>query len=895
MLASSYRGSGGCQPGFRAQARDLPCFPTSRSCTSAPAARYPPVDGSTPPVTHSLTPLSRPDAPREPVEEATDTPVTPETVLTSPVTNVELALDETGFDLVQLGPYQILGRLGAGGMGVVYEAVQTHPIRRTVAVKLMNTSVLSTQARARFAAERQAMARLDHVNIAHIFEAGTTADGRAYFVMEYVPGETIKKYCDRQELSIAERLRLFLDVCAGVQHAHRKQVMHRDLKPSNILVAEDDDGRRLVKVIDFGLAKALDQPLTEYGTMTGSRIIGTPAYMSPEALSVGPHADADTDTRTDVYSLGVVLYELLVGVLPFQQKTSDLASALRYMEAEAPLPSRRFSGLQEAQRAAIAARRSADGVELLRQLRGELGWVVRKAMAKDMDRRYQSPAELADDLERYLAGKPVQAGPQTWRYLAGKLIRRHRLVFATAAITVLALIVAVVGTTTSMMRARAAEEMARQAEESARRDALAAKQVADFMVELFETSDPYRQSGQTSTVREILQRGAERIAGRLETQPMVRAHMQATLGRVFFELGLFQDAEPLIGQALALRTEHLGAAHPDTTQSELDRANLLSHTGRYQEAIAAAESALQRQERHHGTLSYALVPGLLVLAEAYRNHGDYPSAERALQRARPLSQAHAGEESVEMGDILESLGQVYRFQGHIREAEALFRRALDIQEAHFGPDHPRLLRALSGLAISAADRASQYPVYYGRALRIAETALGENHPQVRRLLNNLGFTLLRAGRFEEARARLQRALDLEAAADDQQTMATAALMTNLAHAYWRLQRLDEAEPLFLRAIAIRARILAPEHPHHATSKWGLANVYRDRGRIQEAEALYQEALTLRERVLAPGDPELDDALREYAVLLRLQDRVPEAEALEARMSPGALAGSPKAQ
>ncbi len=334
-------------------------------------------------------------------------------------------------DRFQIGPYRLLEVLGEGGMGRVYLAEQKRPVERRVALKLVHASLTGSDANARFAAERQAMARLAHPNVAQIFEAGTTRDGFPYFVMEHVPGPSITKYCDREELSVERRLELFIAVCQGVQHAHQKQILHRDLKPSNILITEID-GRPVPKIIDFGIAKALDRPLSDAVESTGARLIGTPVYMSPEALAVDA-GESDVDTRSDVYALGVLLYELLTGVRPFSSRRMNVARVMRQVtESEAPRPSTRWSRLDEETRSRIAGRRHAEPAALRKLLAGDLDWIVMKAIAKDRDQRYGSAAELGAEVRRYLRHEPLTVGPPSVVYRLKKFVRRRRAPLAVA-------------------------------------------------------------------------------------------------------------------------------------------------------------------------------------------------------------------------------------------------------------------------------------------------------------------------------------------------------------------------------------------------------------------------------------------------------------------------------
>jgi serine/threonine protein kinase len=489
--------------------------------------------------------------------------------------------------------YRIRQLVATGGMGEVYEAEQLEPIRRRVALKVVKLGMDTREVIARFESERQALALMSHPNIAKVFDGGATEQGRPFFAMEFVQGAPITDFCDRYRLTIRERLELFLEACQGVQHAHQKGIIHRDIKPSNVLVAFQND-RPEPKIIDFGVAKATSQRLTEKTMVTAlGAVIGTPEYMSPEQAEL---TGLDIDTRSDIYSLGMLLYELMAGTLPFDSQMLRRASLSeiqrRILEEEPPRPSTRLTTLGDSA-ATVAKSRKADVPMLARELRGDLDWIILKALEKDRTRRYETVNALALDIRRHLDDEPVRASPPSTMYRVRKFVRRHRVVVAAAVLVVAALVAGIVGTTLGLLRATRAEQRA-QAE------ALTARQVSDFLVDLFQVSDPETAQGETITAREILDDGAARIENELADQPLTQAQLMTTIGTVYRQLGLYDQAAPLLERALELRRRHLGEEHLDTATSLLELSALMRRAGDYRRAAALAAQALEIRERRLG-------------------------------------------------------------------------------------------------------------------------------------------------------------------------------------------------------------------------------------------------------------------------------------------------------
>jgi len=451
-----------------------------------------------------------------------------------------------------IGNYRIEAVIGEGGFGTVYRAEQVAPVRRTVALKLIKAGMDTRQVIARFESERQALAMMDHACVAKVFDAGTTEKGRPFFVMELVDGVPIHQFCDDHQLRLPDRLRLFVDVCEAIQHAHQKGIIHRDIKPSNVLVIEQD-GRYIPKVIDFGIAKATDQRLTEQTMVTEmGQFIGTPAYMSPEQADT---TTSDIDTRSDVYSLGVLLYELLTGLPPFDQKRLRSAAYHEIQriirEEDPPRPSTRISGEGEMTRA-ISDRRKLELSRLIKTIRGDLDWIIMKAMEKGRGRRYDSASGFARDIERYLNDEPVIASPPSSAYRIKKLIRRNRGAVAAAAAIAVALLLGIGGTTYGMLSANEQRDRANEAALSAERKAQTAERISEFVVGLFEASDPDAAKGESISALELLDIGAAKIQA-LDDEPVVKAELQEAIGWVMLVLGRLNESKPLLEGALEYR------------------------------------------------------------------------------------------------------------------------------------------------------------------------------------------------------------------------------------------------------------------------------------------------------------------------------------------------------
>jgi serine/threonine protein kinase/tetratricopeptide (TPR) repeat protein len=733
----------------------------------------------------------------------------------------------------QIGPYRILSILGEGGMGTVYEASESGAVRRHVALKVVRAGLSSNEIRARFDAERQALALMDHAGIARVLAAGETPAGDPYFAMELVKGLPILEYCDSRRLSTDERLELFTCVCQAVHHAHQKGVIHRDLKPSNILVMEQD-GKPVPKVIDFGIAKALGPRLTDLTLHTAVGVpIGTVAYMSPEQAE---SSGMDVDTRSDIYSLGVILYQLLVGSLPAEpsgQAMHAFIYRLASRTTSAPRPSVRYTQLGAAQKM-IADARQTNPDHLGKVLKGDLDWIVMKSLEPERNRRYDTAIAFSNDIERYLAHETVAARPPTAGYRAAKFMRRHRAGVAASAVATVALLTGAAFTGLSLVRAT-------RAERAAASEAASAKQVADFLVELFRVSDPGESRGNQVTARELLDRGAEKSITELSAQPAIQGRMMHTIGTAYASLGLYQAARQQLQNALAARIRALGPNDPAVSETEV------------------------------------------ALADAMASHGDLDSAEVHYRRAFAIH-SRLDQEHPAYANALGGFAALRYRQGRYLDADSLYQRAIALNEQAEDVDSAALAAHLSGLGIVywAQQRLPEAERLFRRGLAIQERRLGADHPTVARLVNNLGGLVWTQGKYDDAARLYERARVVFERTLDPMHPDMASISNNLGETYWKLGKLNEAEPLFRRALVIKEARLARDHPSIATTLNGLGGMLRDAGRADEAEAAYRRALSIREKAFGRQHETTLETVADYGRLLRATGRGPLADALLSR-------------
>ncbi len=827
----------------------------------------------------------------------------------------------------RIGRYKLLQLIGEGGFGSVYMAEQEEPVRRRVALKIVKLGMDTRQVIGRFEAERQALAMMEHANIANVLDAGATETGRPYFVMELVKGIPITEYCDKNSLTTLERIRLFMPVCQAVQHAHQKGIIHRDIKPSNVMVTLHD-GTPVPKVIDFGIAKATHHRLTEKTVFTEFRqFIGTPEYMSPEQAEM---SGLDIDTRSDIYSLGVLLYELLAGTTPFDMKALRKAAygeIQRIIREEEPeKPSTRFSSLGPAS-ATIARNHQSDPSSLKRELRGDLDWITMKCLQKDRTRRYSAATDLAADLHRHLANEPVVAGPPGATYRVGKFVRRNRgLVVGSTTVFFILVAAAVVSawfaiqatqakqlavarlgeveqaklqTETERDRALEAERdaetqraeaerqaaIAMRAKREAQRQAAAAEAVAGFLNEdLLAAVDPRNARGREVTVREVVAKASEAINGRFANEPLVEASTRTTLGEVCLHLGEYERAETHLKRAFDLRNREQGEEHPETIVSMNDLAVLYQTRGRYDEAEALQVRCLELSRRILGEEHPQTLVMMNALALLYKKQGRHDEAEPLYKRTLELRRRVFGEEHPNTLIAMNNLAVLYKHQGRYDEAEALYVETLDLRRRVLGEDHPNTILSMNNLAVlyRRRGRYNEAEPLLSRAMELSRRVLGDEHPGTINLMNNTANLHAQLGRHEEAEPIYRRVLELRRRLLGEEHSSTLGTMNALAGTCHGLGRVDEAEAIYVKVLELRRRVLGEEHPQTLSSINNLAVFYAKEGRLDEAEPLYAAALESYRRISGEEHPDTLKCMKNLARLYRMQGRDSEAEPLYAR-------------
>jgi serine/threonine protein kinase/tetratricopeptide (TPR) repeat protein len=784
------------------------------------------------------------------------------------------------------GRYKLLERVGEGGMGEVWMAEQAEPVRRTVALKLIKPGMDTRAVVARFEAERQALALMDHPNIAKVLDGGVTEGGRPFFVMELVKGVPITRYCDDKRLTVRDRLALFADVCRAVQHAHQKGVIHRDLKPSNVLVAPYD-GRPVAKVIDFGVAKATGRKLTEATLFTGfGAVVGTPEYMSPEQAEVN---NQDIDTRSDVYSLGVLLYELLTGTTPLTRrrvKEAALLEVLRLVrEEEPPRPSTRLSSTAELP--AVAAVRGTEPARLARLLRGELDWIVMKALEKDRARRYETATGLAADVDRYLADEPVLVCPPGAAYRLRKFARKHRAELTTAAAIAFLLVAGTAVSAWQAWRATRAEraEGEKRAKEQAQKRLAQIEKGNEIITAIFADLDIRAVKAGTEPLGAVLAGRLVKAGGELEGEavgdPLVVAGLQERLGRSLYTLGHARDAIPLFAKARAARLARLGADHPDTLSSTNSLAISYRDAGKPDLAVPLLEESLKVMTAKLGADHPDTLTLMNNLAMGYQEAGKLDLALPLLEEALRLKTARLGADHPDTLICMGNLGRVYRDSGRSDLALPLLEEVVKQFKAQRGPDHPLTLTGMNELAMTyrAAGKLDRAVPLCEELVTLRKARLGADHPDTLTSMVTLASAYRDAGKPDLALPLNEEALKRYTAKLGADHPHTLVAMNNLAMGYQDAGKLDLALPLLEEALRLKTARLGADHPDTLAGMNNLAIGYRAAGKLDLAIPLCEEAVKRRKAVLGVDHPDTLVTMHHLAACYRDAQKWPEGEAV----------------
>jgi serine/threonine-protein kinase len=782
----------------------------------------------------------------------------------------EAALGQT------IGPYRTVALLGRGGMGEVFLAERADgQFDQKVALKVLRRGMDSEEVLRRFLRERQLLARLEHPNIARLLDGGRAPDGRPFIVMERVEGEPITQWCAARESTVEERLRLVVTCCEAVEVAHRNLIVHRDLKPSNILVSADGQ----VKLLDFGIAKLLGEDGEEtLLTRAGVHVL-TPAYAAPEQILGGA-----VTTATDVYALGVVLYELLTGTMPHDRRATTAA------ELSAKVSRETVERPSSAARKAAEPEAGADdrkSLRLSRRLQGDLDTIVLKALHRDPARRYASAAALADDLRRHLDGRPVSARPDTMGYRAAKFVERHRVGVAAAVLVALSL---VGGLAAALWQARAARAQAQRAEEAQR-----------FLTGIFRVADPDQSKGAQLTARDLLDSGAARVDGELADQPELRAEMLKVLGNVYLQLGLFPEALELYEKALAIHRRIHDESDPELAEAYRRVGAALHKTAEYAKARPFLERAVTLYERQGDSLSMAhplndlallrraegdldeaqrllerviairsregpldspdLARSLNNLALMHWKQNEYPTAARIFERALAIHRKNEGELSSLVAGTEDNLANVLIQMGEFAAAGEHNRRARAIAARLYDRPHPNQALFLNTAGFLAAQQNDNKRAarFYRQALAAYEQSRGLDHPDVAFTLKNLGKVLAADGDPQAAMELYQRGLAIREKAFGPEHADVASSLLDVASAYRQMGDYAAAEAALRRSVEVFSKAVGPEHRRTSMALLGLGEILALRGRGAEAEEVLRRCLAIRRAQLEPGDPEIAKA------------------------------------
>lgn len=749
--------------------------------------------------------------------------------------------------------YELIESIGEGGFGVVYRAEQLAPVRRVVAVKILKPGMDTRSVLARFESERQTLARLDHPSIARVYDAGATASGRPYFAMEMIEGSPITAYCDERRLGIDARLELFRRVCAAIQHAHQRGVIHRDIKPSNVLVAEVDGGA-MPKIIDFGIARATGASGdSDAGRTIAGHFVGTPRYMSPEQASLGAEV---VDTRSDVYSLGVVLYELLVGVTPIESdslRSTEPSELRRVMENHEPVrPSRKFAAMEE--RDQIAAARGVRSAEVDARLRGDLDRVVLKSLERDPERRYESPGALAEDLRRFVEREPVAATAPTLGYRASMYYKRHRTGVWLGGAFAAVLAAGVIGTTVFAVRSAAAEQVARAQATRAERELARANEVKALLSEMITSVSPEVAQGRDTTLlRTILQEASRRVASGQVIDPRIEADVSTTIATAYLRIGAAGEGKPFAERALAIRRELLGNVSAETLATIEVMAQIHEELAEPELAEPLYREAAGTAVRLFGDRSLQAMQADHLLGDFLAGTGKVDEGEQILRKTLEDRRAVLGSGDVATLATENSVASILARRGDQVHALPLFEEIVAGYRAAVGDDDPRTIIAMSSLSASltAAGRLAEAEPLIDEAIDRGRRVFGEEHPFLPQYMSNLAYLLVRQGRLAvaiETSREIVRLMENARGRDHPLTMQSEANLGNLLAMH---REFDAAAEVLTACRERSLRVLGANDPLTLRTSSALGNILMDTGRPEEALPILESVRRAYQSVAGP--------------------------------------------